>query len=76
MLDFNKQMNTYATIREYLMTTLTNLPIIPTAKGIILQASTISQLTQSTNQLTRLISVLVRIALFYSVNYSFSYVTM
>ena len=76
MLDFNKQMNTYATIREYLMTTLTNLPIIPAAKGIILQASTIAQLTQSTNQLTRLISVLVRIALFYSVNYSSSYVTM
>ncbi|CAF1286286.1 unnamed protein product [Adineta ricciae] len=56
MLYFNKQMNTYATIREYLMTTLTNLPIIPTTKGITLQASTIAQLTQSTNQLTRLLS--------------------
>ncbi|CAF1341570.1 unnamed protein product [Adineta ricciae] len=56
MLDFNKQLNTYAAIREYLMTTLTNLPIISTANGITLQASTISQLTQSTNQLTRLLS--------------------
>ncbi len=56
MIEYNKQLNSYANIREYLMTFATNL-LISESKSIILQASTLTQLTQATNQLTRLSAV-------------------
>ena len=49
---FNQQLNNYANVRDFLMTFTSNLPIT-TANSVKLQASSLSQLTQSTNQLTR-----------------------
>ena len=53
---FNQQLNTYANARDFLMTFTTNLPIT-TANSVKMQASSLSQLTQATNQLTRSASV-------------------
>ncbi|CAF1302442.1 unnamed protein product [Adineta ricciae] len=50
--EFNKQTNSYASTREYLMQYTTNLDA-STANNIKLQASSLVQLTQATNQLTR-----------------------
>ena len=49
---FNQQLNTYANVRDFLMT-FTNTLAITTVNSIKMQASSLSQLTQSTNQLTR-----------------------
>jgi hypothetical protein len=49
---FNKQLNSQANTRDYLMTFTTALAIT-TSNSIKLQASTLAQLTQATNQLTR-----------------------
>jgi hypothetical protein len=52
LIEYNKQLNSYSNVRDYLMTYTTNLSIM-TSNSITLQASTLTQLTQSTNQLTR-----------------------
>lgn len=49
---FKTELNSQANIREYLMTFTTKL-IISTANSIKLQASSLAQLTQATNELTR-----------------------
>jgi hypothetical protein len=56
MTEYNKQLNIYANVRDYLMQFTTNLAIT-TSNSIKLQASSLSQLTQSTNQLTRTTAV-------------------
>jgi hypothetical protein len=50
---YNKQLHVYARIREYLINFTRNL-IITDSQSIILQASSLVQLTESTNQLTRM----------------------
>ena len=55
-LEYNRQLNSYANVRDYLMPFVANLPIT-TAASIKLQASSLAQLTQATNQLTRTASV-------------------
>ena len=52
MAKFNQELNSQANVRDYLMTYTTNL-LISTSNSIKLQASSLAQLTQSTNQLTR-----------------------
>jgi hypothetical protein len=52
LIEYNKQVNIYAHIREYLIKFTNNL-IIAGPNTIKLQASALVQLTQSTNQLTR-----------------------
>ena len=52
MVEFNRKQNLYAGVRDYLIAYTINLTIA-TPNSIRLQASTLSQLTQSTNQLTR-----------------------
>ena len=49
---YNKQRNNYANARDFLMTFSIHLSIT-TANSITMQASSLSQLTQATNQLTR-----------------------
>jgi len=56
LIEFNKQLNIQAQIRDYLIPFITNLTIT-TSNSIILQASSLAQLTQATNQLTRTASV-------------------
>ncbi len=50
--EYNQNLNTYANARDYLITFTTNLPIM-TPNSIKLQASSLAQMTQATNQLTR-----------------------
>ncbi len=50
--EYNKQLNSHANVREYLITFMTNLAIT-TSHSIQLQSSSLVQLTQATNQLTR-----------------------
>jgi hypothetical protein len=50
--EFSTELNLQANIRDYLMTFTTNLAIT-TSNSITLQASSLAQLTQATNQLTR-----------------------
>ncbi|CAF1615089.1 unnamed protein product [Adineta ricciae] len=50
--EYEKQVNYYANVREYLIGFVANLAIT-TPNSIELQSSTLSQLTKSTNQLTR-----------------------
>ncbi|CAF1347188.1 unnamed protein product [Adineta ricciae] len=50
--EYEKQVNYYANVREYLIGFVANLAIT-TSNSIELQSSTLSQLTKSTNQLTR-----------------------
>ena len=49
---FNKELNSQANIREYLISFIPNL-LITTFNSIKLQSSALAQLTQATNQLTR-----------------------
>ena len=49
---YNQQLNTLANIRDYLMIFINNLTITG-IDSTILQATTLAQLTSSTNQLTR-----------------------
>ena len=51
-MDFNRKQNLYAGVRDYLIASTINLTIA-TPNSIRLQASSLSQLTESTNQLTR-----------------------
>ncbi|CAF1071686.1 unnamed protein product [Adineta steineri] len=57
LIEYHKQLNVYANIRDYLITYLTNL-VITTSSSIKLQSSTLVQLTQATNQLTRTSSMI------------------
>ncbi len=50
--EYNQNLNTYANARDYLITFTTNLAIT-TPNSIKLQASSLAQITQATNQLTR-----------------------
>lgn len=50
--DYNEQLNIHARVRDYLLTYLANLPH-STMENIQLQASVLSQLTKSSNELTR-----------------------
>jgi len=59
--EYNQNLNTYANARDYLLPFTKNLGI-PTANSIKLQASTLAQMTQATNQLTR--NTLVRLKSF------------
>ena len=52
LAQFNRQQNIYASLRDYLIKFTVNLTI-GTPDSIKLQASSLAQLTQSTNQLTR-----------------------
>ncbi len=60
-IEFNKELNFQANVRDYIITFTTNLAIA-TANSIKLQASSLAQLTQATNQLTR--NTLVKTKLF------------
>jgi hypothetical protein len=51
-LQFTEQLNTLADIRDYLIMFVNNLTIT-NIESIILQATTVVQLTSTTNQLTR-----------------------
>jgi hypothetical protein len=50
--DFQRDLNRQANVRDYLVSFSTNLAIT-TPQSIKLQASTLAQLTEATNQLTR-----------------------
>ena len=52
LTEYEKELNSYASVRDYLMQFTTNL-LISTSQSITLQASSLVQLTGSTNQLTR-----------------------
>jgi hypothetical protein len=52
MIEYNKEINSYANIREDLIKFISDLAIT-TVSSIKLQASTLAELTQATNQLTR-----------------------
>ncbi|CAF0882123.1 unnamed protein product [Adineta steineri] len=52
LIEYNKILNTQANLRDYLMTFTTDL-LITTSNSIKLQSSSLAQITQSTNQLTR-----------------------
>ncbi|CAF3781572.1 unnamed protein product [Rotaria sp. Silwood1] len=52
LIEYNKQINIYANARDYLITFTTNL-VVTNVNSIKLQASSLAQLTQSTNQITR-----------------------
>jgi hypothetical protein len=57
LIEFNNELNTQANVRDYLMTYTTNL-LIATSNSIKLQSTTLAQLTQLTNQLTRTAAML------------------
>jgi hypothetical protein len=59
--EYNQNLNTYANARDYLISFTTNLAIT-TVNSIKLQASSLAQITQATNQLTR--NTLVRLKSF------------
>ncbi|CAF4649449.1 unnamed protein product [Rotaria socialis] len=52
LIQYMQQLNNHATAREYLMKKINNSQII-TSDNFLLQASSLAQLTQATNQLTR-----------------------
>lgn len=52
LAEYKKQLNTYANTRDALIGYITNL-LITNIESIKLQASSLAQLTQATNQLTR-----------------------
>ncbi len=52
MVEYNKEINSLANLREYLISFIPNLAIT-TVNSIKLQSSTLAELTQATNQLTR-----------------------
>ena len=51
-IEFSRKQNAFAAVRDSLITSIINLTIA-SPNSIRLQASSLSQLTQSTNQLTR-----------------------
>ena len=57
LAEYRKEINSQANVRDYLMPFITYLAIT-TSNSMKLQSSSLAQLTQSTNQLTR--SALVR----------------
>ncbi len=57
LAEYNKQLNTYANIRNSLIPYMVNLPIT-TVESIKLQASSLAQFTQTTNQLAGTTSVI------------------
>jgi hypothetical protein len=61
-MEYNQQLNSQANVRDYLMSFATNL-LITTSNSIQLQSSSLAQLTQATNQLTRTASVKILISL-------------
>ena len=52
LIEFKQELNSHATIREYLLSFITQLPVT-TSNSIKLQSATLVQLTKATNQLTR-----------------------
>ncbi|UJR08126.1 hypothetical protein I4U23_012402 [Adineta vaga] len=52
LIEYEKELNSQANIRDYLIQFYSNL-LITTSNSIILQSSSLVQLTQATNQLTR-----------------------
>ncbi len=56
LADFNEQLNRQANVLDYLISFVTNLPT-NTIEDIKIQASTLTKLTEGTNQLTRQVSV-------------------
>ncbi|CAF4144587.1 unnamed protein product, partial [Adineta steineri] len=52
LIEYNKQLNSYANSREYLMTFITKLAIT-TSNSVQLQATALAQITETTNELTR-----------------------
>ncbi|CAF3754605.1 unnamed protein product [Adineta steineri] len=52
LIDYNIELNSLANVRDYLVTFITDL-LVTTSNSIILQSSSLAQLTQATNQLTR-----------------------
>ena len=52
LIEFTKELNSHANVRDYLITFTTNLAIT-TSNSIKLQSSSLAQLTKATNQLTR-----------------------
>ena len=62
LIEFSEQLNQLANIRDYLMIFLNNLTITD-INSIILQATTMVQLTATTNQLTRHVLVKKQILL-------------
>ncbi len=52
LIEYNQVLNSQANVREYLIQFTTNL-VITTSNSIQLQSSSLVQLTQATNQLTR-----------------------
>ncbi len=63
LIEYNEELNSQANVRDYLMTFTNNL-LITTANSINLQSSSLAQLTQATNQLTRAALVKSRRILF------------
>ncbi|CAF3657316.1 unnamed protein product [Rotaria sp. Silwood1] len=57
LIEYNRQINIYANARDYLITFTTNI-VVTNVNSIKLQASSLAQLTQSTNQITRTDSML------------------
>ena len=52
LIEFKKELNSHANVREYLLT-FTNELAITTSNSIKLQSATLAQLTKATNQLSR-----------------------
>jgi hypothetical protein len=63
LAEYNKQLNIYANVRDSLITYITDLAIT-TVDSIKLQACSLAQFTQATNQLTRTTLVIARVFLF------------
>jgi hypothetical protein len=57
LIEYEKYLNSQANARDYLMSYVTNLQIT-NSNSIKLQSSSLAQLTQSTNQLTRNAAIL------------------
>jgi hypothetical protein len=68
--ELNKELNSQANTRDYLVTFTTKL-VITISNSIKLQASSFAQLTQATNQLTR--ATLVRKTKVFGLNISFKF---
>ncbi|CAF0777082.1 unnamed protein product [Adineta steineri] len=58
LVEYEKDLNNQANVRDYIITFITDLAIT-TSNSIILQATSLVQLTQSTNQLTRAALMLI-----------------
>jgi hypothetical protein len=64
IIEFNQELNSQANVREYITTFTSNLSIT-TSYSIILQSSSLAQLTKATNQLTRTTLVKTEISFFF-----------